>query len=135
MAKASVRERRKILSTKHMPQFPSSYWRESVESTRFPALNQSVKADVGIVGAGITGITAAYLLMKQNLNVVLIDAGYILNGTTAHTTAKVTAQHGFIYDEFIRNFGEEKASLYYQAQTDGLDLVTEIIKREKISCD
>ncbi|MFP3359739.1 FAD-dependent oxidoreductase, partial [Planococcus sp. SIMBA_143] len=57
----------------------------------FEKLTTSIKADVGIVGGGITGITAAYLLSKQNLKVVLIDSDEILNGTTGHTTAKITA--------------------------------------------
>src|SRR5690625_4297974 len=104
-----------MLTKDQMPQFPESLWQESVNLDTYPALNQSTKADVGIVGGGITGITAAYLLAKQNVKTVLIDASHILNGTTGHTTAKVTAQHGLIYDEFIHHFGMEKARQYYEA--------------------
>ncbi|MGE7765389.1 FAD-dependent oxidoreductase [Peribacillus sp. NPDC096540] len=48
-------------------------------------------SDVLIVGGGITGITSAYLLAKQVVLATLIQAGEILNGTTGHTTAKITA--------------------------------------------
>ena len=63
---------------------------------------------MAIVGAGITGITAAYLLSKEGLKVALLEAGSVLNGTTGHTTAKLTAQHGIIYDELINHFGKKK---------------------------
>src|SRR5690625_329695 len=123
------------MSNHHMPQFPESYWRDTVQLPSFPPLDQSLKTDVGIVGGGITGITAAYLLAKQNVKVVLIDAGPILNGTTGHTTAKVTAQHGLIYDELIQNFGVEKASLYYQASAEAIQIIRETIKEQQIDCD
>src|SRR5699024_6374602 len=71
-----------------MPENPEPFWRDSIELPTFPKLEESMKVDVGIVGGGITGITTAYLLSKQNLSVALLDAGVILNGTTGHTTAK-----------------------------------------------
>ncbi|HLR08074.1 MAG TPA: FAD-dependent oxidoreductase [Bacillota bacterium] len=119
----------------NMPQFPKSYWRDSVNLPSFPRLNASIKTDVGIVGGGITGITAAYLLTQQGLNVVLIDAGSILNGTTGHTTAKITAQHGLIYDELINHFGEETASLYFQAATEAKTFIENTITAHDISCE
>ncbi len=119
----------------NVPQFPEPYWRESVSVPSFPKLDKSVKTDVGIVGGGITGITAAYLLTKQGLNVTLIDAGNILNGVTGHTTAKITAQHGIIYDELIQHFGTDKASLYYQACMEAKQLIEDTINKHDISCD
>ena len=118
-----------------MPQFPESFWRDSVNLETYPALNQSIKADVGIVGGGITGVTAAYVLAKQNVKVALIDASQILNGTTGHTTAKITAQHGLIYDEFIQHFGTEKAGQYYQASREAGELIEQITKELAIDAD
>src|SRR5699024_7122521 len=118
-----------------LPQFPESYWRDSVELSDFPQLNESKKTDIGIVGGGITGITAAYLLAKQNIKVTLIDAGLILNGTTGHTTAKITAQHGLIYDEFSNHYGIEKTNLYYKANIEAANLIEQIIQELEIDCD
>src|SRR5690625_73488 len=118
-----------------MPQYPESYWRDSIDLPNFPKLDQSIKVDVGIVGGGITGITAAYLLTQQNLKVALLDAGVILNGTTAHTTAKITAQHDLIYDELIQHFGEEKALLYYQASIEAKKLIKTLIEKHNIPCE
>jgi len=117
-----------------MPQYPKSYWREELTLPSFPTLDQSIKTEVAIVGGGITGITAAYLLAKQNINVVLLDAGKILNGTTGHTTAKITAQHGLIYDEFIQHFGLEKTLLYYQAAMEAKQFIEEMTTDLNIKC-
>ncbi|HZG73523.1 MAG TPA: FAD-binding oxidoreductase, partial [Chondromyces sp.] len=118
-----------------MPQFPEPLWRDSVDFPSFPKLNENVSADVAIIGAGITGLTAAYRLVKQGKKVVIIEASNVLNGTTGHTTAKVTAQHGLIYDEFIQHFGEEKAKLYYEAGRDAINWLRTTAKEENIDCD
>ncbi|MFD2045804.1 FAD-dependent oxidoreductase [Ornithinibacillus salinisoli] len=123
------------MSDNQMPQFPEPYWRDSIQLPAFPKLEESVQTDVGIVGGGITGITAAYLLAKQNIKVTLLDAGVLLNGTTGHTTAKITAQHGLIYDEFIQHFGMEKALQYYKATTEAKELIENNISKYKIDCD
>lgn len=121
--------------TEHqLPNSPQSFWRDSVSLPTFPKLDQSIKTDVAIVGAGITGITAAYLLSKHNLHVTLIDANTLLNGTTGHTTAKITAQHGLIYDEFINHFGLEKTKLYYEAQKEASEFIQKQINDLKIQC-
>lgn len=93
---------------KQLPEFPQSYWTSSVRLPEFPPLTSDTEADVVIVGAGITGITAAYLLSRAGRKTILLEAGRILNGTTGHTTAKITTQHDLIYDEFINHFGEDK---------------------------
>ncbi|RKQ37598.1 FAD-dependent oxidoreductase [Oceanobacillus halophilus] len=118
-----------------LPKFPEPSWRDTVKLPSFPSIKENVEADVGIVGGGITGITAAYLLSKQNKKVVLLDAGELLNGTTGHTTAKITAQHGLIYDEFISHFGIEKASLYYEAATEAKKFIEETVSELGIECD
>lgn len=120
---------------KKMPQYPEPYWRDSVELPSFPKLEKSIEADVGIVGGGITGITAAYILAKQNVKVALVDAGVILNGTTGHTTAKITAQHGLIYNELIEHFGTEKTSMYYKANSEAIEFIKNTIKKHDINCD
>ena len=117
-----------------LPQFPQSYWISSVRLPEFPALTHDTEADIAIVGAGMTGITAAYLLSKAGKKVVVLEAGRILSGTTGHTTAKITAQHGLIYDEFIGHFGEDKARLYYEANRDAMRFIRDTIAQESIDC-
>lgn len=66
---------------------------------------------------------------------MLIDSGLILNGTTGHTTAKVTAQHDLIYDELINHFGIEKAGLYYESNNHALQFINETVQTYKIDCN
>ncbi|AWB46331.1 FAD-dependent oxidoreductase [Paenibacillus sp. CAA11] len=124
----------RIPDTSELPQFPESLWRETTKLPEFPSLSGHIEADVAVIGAGITGITTAYLLIKEGLKVVLVDAGRILNGTTGHTTAKITAQHGMIYDELIQHFGEKNARLYYDANTEALSFIRQTVKEHQIDC-
>src|SRR5690625_2735875 len=112
-----------------------SYWRKTTELSKFPKLKKNIKADVASVRGGITGITAAYLLSKHQLNITLIEIEVLLNGTTGYTTDKVTAQHGLIYDELIQNFGIDDAKLYYDAQIEALKFVENQIENLHINCD
>jgi glycine/D-amino acid oxidase-like deaminating enzyme/nitrite reductase/ring-hydroxylating ferredoxin subunit len=122
-------------STQQLPQYPESLWRFSTELPSFPQLAEDITVDVGIVGAGIAGITTAYILSKEGYKVAVLDAGQILQGTTGHTTAKVTAQHGMIYDELIQNLGEAQASKYYHANADALQWIAQTVKELKIPCE
>lgn len=122
--------------TQHsMPKKPEPLWRRNVELPTFSKLGQDLDTEVAIVGAGITGITTAYLLQKEGMKITVIDAGKILNGTTGHTTAKVTTQHGLIYDEFISHFGVERTKIYYQANHNALEWIKNMIHEQNIECD
>ncbi|WP_100405801.1 FAD-dependent oxidoreductase [Bacillus solitudinis] len=114
---------------------PESYWLTSTTLPTFPALQQDLDVDVLIVGAGITGITTAYLLKDSGLRIAIVEATSIANGTTGHTTAKITAQHGVIYDELLQHFGREKTSQYYQATDEAIQLIRNIVKEENIQCE
>ncbi|MFC3885400.1 FAD-dependent oxidoreductase [Bacillus songklensis] len=122
-------------SKKEMPQYPNPYWRNSVSLPSFPKLNENIRVDIAIVGGGITGITTAYLLAKEGMKVAVIEAGSILNGTTGHTTAKITAQHDLIYDELISHLGKEKAKLYYEASNEALHFIKNKVSEYSIDCD
>src|SRR5699024_1036567 len=102
---------------------------------QFNPLTEDIQVDVVIVGGGITGLTAAYLLVNEGKQVALLEADELLNGTTGHTTAKVTAQHGLIYDELIRNTNRSKARLYYEANAEALRFIEKTVEQHHIDCD
>ena len=118
-----------------LPEVPESYWRTAINFPEFPSLEEDIEVDVVIVGAGITGITSAYLLVNEGFKVAVLEAGKVLNGPTGHTTAKSTAQHDLIYDEFIHNLGRSKAKLYYEANTEALNFIEKTVDQHKIDCD
>lgn len=118
-----------------LPQFPESYWLNSDNLPAFSTLSEDEQTDVVIAGAGITGISLAYLLSKRGMRVVLLEAGKVLSGTTGHTTAKLTCQHHAIYDELIAHYGEEKARQYYEMNNEGFQWVKKMIIDHEIDCD
>ncbi|WP_151733655.1 FAD-dependent oxidoreductase ['Paenibacillus yunnanensis' Narsing Rao et al. 2020] len=117
-----------------LPQFPQSLWRDSTELPSFPRLAEDHETEVAIVGGGITGITTAYLLTKAGYKVTLLEAGELLAGTTGFTTAKITAQHGMIYQDLVKNFGEEQARMYYQSNQEALEWMLATISDLSIDC-
>ena len=83
----------------NLPKTVQSYWLDSTDVPSFPKLKENIEVDIAIIGGGISGITIASQLAKANqLDIALIESTKLLNGTTGHTTAKITAQHGLIYD-------------------------------------
>ena len=114
---------------------PESFWIASTSKTDYPTLLEDLKVDVVIIGGGMAGITSAYLLTEDGLKVAVLEADRILLGTTAHTTAKLTSQHGLIYDQVKRQMGAEKARQYAEANETAIKFVAQLIEEKKIECD
>ena len=94
----------------------NSVWTEEAERVHFDSLKENIKTDVLIIGGGMAGILCAYMLKNAGVDVVLAEANQICCGITKNTTAKITLQHGLLYDKLIRRFGEDRAQLYLDAQ-------------------
>jgi len=114
---------------------PSSYWIATAARTDYPSLEENVDVDVAIVGGGIVGITTAYLLKKAGRKVAVIEADRILNGTTGHTTAKITSQHALIYAKLKKDMGDELARQYAEANESAIHMVASLVKDNNIDCD
>jgi glycine/D-amino acid oxidase-like deaminating enzyme/nitrite reductase/ring-hydroxylating ferredoxin subunit len=122
-------------SEHNLPQFPEPLWRADTDLPAYPPLTQNEDTEVVVVGGGISGITTAYLLAKEGLQVTLLEAGKLLNGTTGHTTAKITAQHDIIYDRLISHLGEERARMYYRSNEMAADFIRNLVKQKNIHCN
>lgn len=92
-----------------------SIWQASAKAPEFPALERDIKTDVLIIGGGIAGILTAYFLQKNGVPYVLVEKDRICSGTSGCTTAKITFQHGLIYDKLVRGSGVETARAYFLA--------------------
>ncbi len=92
-----------------------SIWQKNVQLPSFPKLNGDVSTDVLIIGGGIAGILTAYMLKENGVDCILAEKGKICQGTTGHTTAKITVQHGLIYQKLLESDGIETAKKYLEA--------------------
>lgn len=111
----------------------NSIWSESIVLPYFGPLEGSEKTDVLIIGGGIAGILCAYFLQEKGVDYILAEGRTICSGITKNTTAKITAQHGLIYDKLLRNAGQEKAKMYLDANQNSVKKYGELCKN--IDCD
>ncbi len=112
-----------------------SFWLDTVKRNKYSELKENIECDVCVIGGGITGISCAYYLTKNNFNTVVLERDRIASKTTGHTTAKITSQHDLFYDYLIISKGEEFAKKYYEANEKAIDNIEKIVKEEKIDCD
>lgn len=108
-------------------------WTQSDNMPSFDALSGDLKTDVLIIGGGITGLLCAKKFSELGVNYALIERERIFSGVSANTTAKITAQHGFIYDKIIMKYGVEAAKQYYKANTRAINKYEEMCSG--IDCD
>ncbi len=99
----------------------NSLWNATAEKPDFPVLQEDVKTDVVIVGGGLAGLLCLKELTVRGVDCVLLEAKTIGSGITKNTTAKITFQHGIIYDKLIKKSGTEKAQQYLTANKKALE--------------
>ncbi|HEX8832715.1 MAG TPA: FAD-dependent oxidoreductase, partial [Abditibacteriaceae bacterium] len=112
-----------------------SSWMATAEVPSAPILTQSLTVDVCIVGAGIAGLTTAYLLTKEGKSVVVLDDGPIAGGESARTTAHLASEIDDYYYEIERIHGEDGAKLAYSSHSTAIDTIEQIVAAEKIDCE
>ncbi|MEE0944966.1 MAG: FAD-dependent oxidoreductase [Clostridia bacterium] len=110
-----------------------SIWSDAVEQPQFQSFEGTQKTDVLIIGGGICGILCAYMLKNRGVDCVVAEADKICCGITKDTTAKITYQHGLIYDKIIKKYGLENARLYFESQKEALDKYRKLC--DIIACD
>ncbi|SHM42861.1 FAD-dependent oxidoreductase [Actinacidiphila paucisporea] len=117
-----------------LPGVDESYWMSSSDSTRFAPLTADVEVDVAVVGGGVAGLSAAWELAESGRSVAVVEADRIAAGVSGYTTAKVTAQHGLVYDRLRRTRGQEGARLYARSQQEAVERVAEVAGALGIDC-
>jgi glycine/D-amino acid oxidase-like deaminating enzyme len=111
-----------------------SVWMETEVPLRAP-LRQNISADVCVIGAGIAGVTTAYLLQKEAKSVVLLDDGPIGGGQTERTTAHLSNALDNHYFEIERLHGGRGARIAAESHTTAVARIEEIVREENIDCD
>lgn len=100
-----------------------------------PVLAHDIRTNVCIVGAGIAGMTTAYLLARAGRAVVVIDDGPVGGGETGRTTAHITASLDDLYFRVEKLHGVEGAKIAAESHTAAIDRIESIASLEDIDCD
>jgi glycine/D-amino acid oxidase-like deaminating enzyme/nitrite reductase/ring-hydroxylating ferredoxin subunit len=110
-------------------------WIDDTPIRKFRKLQKNIRADILVVGAGVTGITAAYLLKKAGLTVALIDRDRVASTDTGHTTAHLTYVTDVQLQQLVRNFGNDHAQAAWDAGAAAIDEIERIVEEEGIECE
>jgi glycine/D-amino acid oxidase-like deaminating enzyme/nitrite reductase/ring-hydroxylating ferredoxin subunit len=112
-----------------------SFWERTAEKFRTGPLTQDLSAEVCIVGAGIAGMTTAYLLTRAGRDVVVIDDGPVGGGMTGRTTAHLVNALDDRFYEIESMLGEEESRLSADSHTAAIDQIERIVQDEQIDCE
>jgi glycine/D-amino acid oxidase-like deaminating enzyme/nitrite reductase/ring-hydroxylating ferredoxin subunit len=112
-----------------------SVWAASAALPEFPPLQENIHVDVCVIGAGIAGLTTAYVLARSGKLVAVLDDGPVAGGMTQMSTAHITNMLDDRYFEVEKLHGREGARLAADSHTAAIDRIETIVKQEQIDCN
>lgn len=112
---------------------PHSLWSATVDMPVYPPLSANIDAEVCVVGAGLAGLTTAYLLARQGVSVAVIEALDIGAGETSRTTAHIAVPDDR-YWHIEQAYGGEAARLVAESFAAAIDTIETTARTEQIDC-
>jgi glycine/D-amino acid oxidase-like deaminating enzyme/nitrite reductase/ring-hydroxylating ferredoxin subunit len=113
---------------------PTTYWSASASFPRFARLEGDTQSDVVVVGAGITGLTAAYALASAGRSVVVIDRGRGASVDTGHTSAHLTMVTDTRLTDLADRLGRPHAQAVWDAGLAAIAWIDDVVRRREIDC-
>jgi glycine/D-amino acid oxidase-like deaminating enzyme/nitrite reductase/ring-hydroxylating ferredoxin subunit len=110
------------------------YWFDA-SLPRFPKLERDERVDVVVVGGGIAGLTAAYLLVNAGRSVALVERERCAQIDTGHTSAHLTMATDRRISDLVKHFGENHAQAVWDAGLAAIFVIDGIVRDEQIACD
>jgi glycine/D-amino acid oxidase-like deaminating enzyme/nitrite reductase/ring-hydroxylating ferredoxin subunit len=111
-----------------------SYWLDSAEMSRRARLDRDLEVDVAVIGAGITGLTAAYLLKRAGKTVAVIDRQRAGGVDSMSTTAHLTCVTDKDLATLVKDFGADHARAVWDAGLAAILEIDTIVSRERLDC-
>jgi len=110
-------------------------WMATADLPAGKPLEAPADADVCVIGAGIAGMTTAYLLAKEGKKVVVLDDGPVASGQTRRTTAQLANAIDDRYHNLAHARGADAARLAADSHSAAIDMIETIVKDESIDCE
>jgi glycine/D-amino acid oxidase-like deaminating enzyme/nitrite reductase/ring-hydroxylating ferredoxin subunit len=116
------------------PPRTTPYWSDSASLSVFPKIQRDERVDVVIVGGGITGLTAAYLLTKAGKTVALLERDRCAQIDTGHTSAHLTMVTDERLVDLVKRFGRDHAQAVWDAGLAAIAQIDSIVRDQQIDC-
>ncbi len=121
------------MHTNHLDTTP--FWLTGARTHHYAPLDRDLHVDAVVIGGGITGLTAAYLLKQAGKTVALIERRRIAESETGHTTAHLTAVTDHSLSHLVASLGDDHATATWDAGFAAIAQIQEIVLSEHIECD
>src|SRR3984893_13297718 len=123
------------MMSKH-PMMEQNYW---LTTTELPASNGQGSlpevVDVSVIGAGVTGLSAARTLAKRGAKVAVLESETIAWGASSRNGGMVLTGMKLGVNKLISVYGRERTQRMYAASLASMDCVEQIVREEAIDCD
>jgi glycine/D-amino acid oxidase-like deaminating enzyme/nitrite reductase/ring-hydroxylating ferredoxin subunit len=114
---------------------PTSIWRDTADTTDFDCLKEDISADVAVIGGGITGLTAGYLLGRAGLNTVVLESLRVGGGTTGFSTGNLYCTIDETMQRIQSKYDDDKLRQVIESRQLAIDLIVNIITEYNIDCE
>ena len=116
--------------------YPPSYYAASANpAPARPALQETVEADVCVVGAGYTGLSSALHLLERGFSVVVVEAAKVGFGASGRNGGQIVNSYSRDIDVIERTLGPREAKLLGAMAFEGARIIRDRVQRYNIDCD
>lgn len=100
----------------------------------YPLLQKNLRAEIVVIGGGITGALISHALMDEGYEVILLDRRDIGQGSTSATTSMLQYEIDTSLHELAEMIGEDGAAQCYRAGITAVKSLQTLVDRTQIDC-
>jgi gamma-glutamylputrescine oxidase len=124
-----------MLNIANQPHEPSWYAATANDHYPYPSLEGEIEADVCVIGAGLTGISAALNLAERGLSVVVLEASKVGWGASGRNGGQVIAGYACGIDTFSAQLSEAEIQHVWRMGQETVDIIRHRVEKHAIDCD
>jgi gamma-glutamylputrescine oxidase len=114
---------------------PSWYAASANDLHASASLEGEIEADVCVIGAGLTGISAALNLAERGLSVVVLEASKVGWGASGRNGGQMIAGYACGIDTFEAQLSEAEVRQVWQMGQETIDIIRHRVEKHAIDCD